>query len=64
MLVSVVGRVLVIRVVVRRIVRPVAVRRVIVRAVGPVEVLRLSRDDTRRLSETFDAFGKGVTMRA
>ncbi len=29
-----------------------------VRAKGPVEVLRLSRDDTRRLSEAFGAFGQ------
>jgi NADH dehydrogenase len=33
-----------------------------VRAVGAVEVLRLSREDTKRLSESFDAFGKGVTL--
>lgn len=34
-----------------------------VRAVGAVEVLRLSRDDTKRLTENFDAFGQGITLR-
>lgn len=34
-----------------------------VRAVGAVEVLRLSRDDTKRLTENFEAFGQGITLR-
>ena len=34
-----------------------------VRAIGAVEVLRLSREDTRRLTENFDAFGQGVTLK-
>ncbi|MFI5311015.1 MAG: FAD-dependent oxidoreductase [Gemmatimonadales bacterium] len=34
-----------------------------VRAVGAVEVLRLSRDDTKRLTESFDAFGKGIKLK-
>jgi NADH dehydrogenase len=34
-----------------------------VRAAGPVEVLRLSRDDTKRLTENFEAFGQGITLR-
>jgi hypothetical protein len=34
-----------------------------VRAVGAVELLRLSRDDTKRLTESFDAFGKGITLK-
>jgi len=34
-----------------------------VRAAGLVEVLRLSRDDTKRLTENFEAFGQGITLR-
>ena len=34
-----------------------------VRAVGPVELLRISRDDTKRLTESFDAFGRGIAPR-
>jgi NADH dehydrogenase len=34
-----------------------------VRAAGAVELLRLSRDDTKRLTEHFEAFGQGVALR-